>query len=559
MAQKNKNPNATLPSPKNRSQYVKIVKKGQVFYKQGDYNQALKHFTRSWDYDSKNPGIIKLVAECLFQIGNRNVAINLLAFALQENPSDPVIISILGNAALKMDLFDLSQKFHQIYIQLKPEDPIGYNNYASALREDGKLDEAINFLQDILPLFPEEDILWNTLGSSVAFRDGGAAAIVFYEECLRLNPKNSLALNNITTPYMSIGEVKKAEEAARKSIALNPNLAKIHLFLSTLLFSSRRLEEGWKEYQWRKSEGNITGTIAYNKIPQWQGEDLTGKKIFIFGEQGIGDEIIFTWLYNEIIEEAEKVGLACTTRLVPLFKNSFKKAHVCEYIDRFDSKLDFDLKTFPGTDITEYDYICCAGDLARYKWLKYEDIKPSSEAILHPSEEKMAYWRERIAELPHKISVGISWRSGITHAKRARNYTSLLNWQPILKQKNINFINIQYGDCAAELEELEKETGIKIHNFEDLNLKDDFDGTTALIKNCDLFIGPGSAPLVQSMCVGVESWALLSGNPWWCFGEETPIWQQNMRAFNKTDNDPWESLLEDCGAELKKWLKTKRK
>jgi len=131
----------TLPSPKTRSQYVKLVKKGQFFYNKGNYAQALRFFTRSWDYDASNLPIIKMVAECLFQGGNRNVAINLLAYVLEKNPTDPVVITILGNASLRMELFDLSQKFHQIYIQLKPEDPVGYNNYASALREDGKLDE----------------------------------------------------------------------------------------------------------------------------------------------------------------------------------------------------------------------------------------------------------------------------------------------------------------------------------------------------------------------------------------------------------------------------------
>mgnify|MGYP000336086832 CR=1 FL=1 len=558
MSKISKNNSGPLPSPKNKAQYVKLVKKGQTFYNRGNYNQALRYFTRSWDYDAKNLPIIKMVAECLFQLGNRNVAIQLLAYVLEKNPNDPVVITILGNAALKMELFDLAQKFHQIYIQLLPQDPIGYNNYASALREDGKLDEAITFLQDILPMFPEEEILWNTLGSIVSFRDGGAASIVFYEECLRINPKNVFALNNIAPAYVTVNEIEKAEKAIRKGIDLNPTLAKLHLFLFGLLLDTKRLEEGWKEYQWRKDGGNILGTIAYNKIPEWRGEDLTGKKIFIFGEQGVGDEILFSWLFNEIIEEADKVGIACTKRLIPLFKNSFKNAEITEYSDKFDSKLDFELKMFPDTDLSQYDYMCCSGDLSMYKWSKNEDIKPSSAPILKPSEDKIAHWKERLDELPHDISIGISWRSGIKHAKRARNYTSLLNWEPVLKLKNVNFINLQYGDCTEELDELEKKTGIKIHNFDDLDLKNDFDGTTALIKNCDVVIGPGSAPIMQSAMAGVETWFLLTANPWWRFGNETPIWRQNAKLLTKSDNAPWEELMQDCSVKLKKWIKAKK-
>ncbi len=548
-----------LPSPKTRSQYVKLVKKGQFYYNKGDYPQALRYFTRSWDYDATNLSIIKLVAECLFQGGNRNVAINLMAYVLEKNPNDPVVISILGNAALKMELFDLSAKFHQIYIQLEPKDPVGYNNYASALREAGKLDEAIVFLQDILPMFPEEEILWNTLGSVVTFRDGGAASIIFYEECLRINPNNVFALNNIAPAYLSIGEVEKSEAAIRKGIELNPILAKLHLFLFGLLLDSKRMKEGWDEYQWRKDGGNLLGTIAYYKIPPWEGQDLTGKKIFIFGEQGVGDEILFTWLNKEIIEMADEVGIACTQRLLPLFKNSFKDADVTVYADKFDAKLDFELKIFPDTDLSKYDYMCPSGDISRYLWSKYEDIKPSSEPILIPTNQNVAKWKERLSELPHDISIGISWRSGIRHAKRARNYTELTNWEPILKQQNVNFVNIQYGDCKEELAELEAKTGIKIYNFDDLDLKDDFDGTTALIKNLDLVIGPGSAPIMQSAMAGNETWFLLTANPWWRFGDDIPKWRQNARLLTKNDNEPWEKIIQECAEKLDKWYKNKVK
>lgn len=546
-----------LTSPKTKSQYIKLVKKGQAFYNRGDFNNALKFFTKSWEYDSSNAEIIKIVGDCLFQLGNRNVAINLMAYALEQNPNDPPIITILGNAALKMELFELSQKFHQIYIQLRPDDPVGYNNYASALREDGKLDEAVSYLQNILPMFPEAEMLWNTLGSIVAFRDGGEASIVFYEECLRLNPNNVFALNNIAPSYLSIGEIEKAEAAIRKGIEINPLLSKLHMFLSSLLLGTKRLEEGWKEYDWRKDGGNILGTIAYNKIPPWQGEDLSGKSIFIFGEQGVGDEILFTWLYKDIIEEAEHVGIACTPRLVPLFKNSFIDAEIGYYVDQFDNKLDFELKLFPESDLSKYDYICAAGDLAKFKWSKIEDVNPSSAPILLPTEAKVEHWKERLDELPHDISIGISWRSGIRHAKRARNYTELLNWEPILKQKNVNFVNIQYGECKEELKELEIKTGIKIHNFDDLDLKDDFDGTTALIKNLDLVIGPGSAPIMQSAMAGKETWFLLTSNPWWRFGDEVPKWRQNARLLTKNDNEPWEKLIQECAEKLNEWYKNK--
>ena len=114
--------------------------------------------------------------------------------------------------------------------------------------------------------------------------------------------------------------------------------------------------------------------------------------------------------------------------------------------------------------------------------------------------------------------------------------------------------NAQFAIAAIALE-FEKETGIKIHNFEELDLKNDFDGTTALIKSLDLTMGPGSAPIMQSAMAGVETWFVPVGYPWWRFGENTPIWRQNSTLYSKNDNTPWPEHMEECAKTFKKWLK----
>ncbi|MDA7569443.1 hypothetical protein N8742_07030 [Emcibacteraceae bacterium] len=98
-------------------------------------------------------------------------------------------------------------------------------------------------------------------------------------------------------------------------------------------------------------------------------------------------------------------------------------------------------------------------------------------------------------------------------ANRSQNYADLMEWSPILKEQNINFVNVQYGDCQKELDDFEDKTGIKIYNFEDLNLKDDFESTTAMMQNLDLVIGPASAPLMQSALSDIETWFFVSRIP----------------------------------------------
>lgn len=549
------NQSENVSNSKAKALYRKHYKKGVFYHKKHDHINAIKHFNKALEYNTDNPEHLALLADNLFKIGNKQAAIQLMMHALEANPNDPKNALVLGNAAYKMEMFDLSSKFHAHHIRLNPNDPVGYNNYATAMREEGRLDEAIELLQSIIPQFPESEELWNTLGSIVAFRDGKAKSIVFFEECLKLNPKNYQVLNNIAPAYYSIGEVEKAEKAVRDSIKVFPGKKDAPLFLSTILFEQKKLEEAWVEYQTR-IEDKIKNTLKFNGRPYWHGESLKGKNIFIICEQGVGDEILFSWHFNKVIEEADQVAIGCEKRLIPLFESSFPEAKIFETVTKQNIKYDTLFRTYPGLDLKEYDYQCLAADVTMQYWKSYNDIEDNVIPTLRPDQEKVDYWKKKLDELPHKVSIGVAWRSGITLANRSRNYTALPNWKPLLTHPNVNYINIQYGDCQEELDDFEKRTGVKIHNFEDLDLKDDFEGTTAMMKSLDLIIGPASSPLMQSQMAGVKTWFIVSGNHWWSFGDDIPKWAPNTRLLNKNDNDSWLDHMDMCSNELGKWLQS---
>ena len=72
-------------------------------------------------------------------------------------------------------------------------------------------------------------------------------------------------------------------------------------------------------------------------------------------------------------------------------------------------------------------------------------------------------------------------------------------------------------------------------------------------------MGPGSAPIMQAAFAGVESWFFTVTIPWWSFGERVPKWRQNALIFAKSDDQLWPDYLEECSADFKKWLKSKKK
>lgn len=552
-------PANSVSVPKNKTQYLKTLKKGQKLRDQKKHAEALQFLNAAWKYSDDDPVLLVMISDSLFSIGNKTAAINLMVHAVEANPNNESIALTLGNAALGLEEFQLAQKFYQNFIQLRPSDPVGYNNFATALREDGKIEEAIDFLQNILPVFPDSDQLWNTLAGIVSYRDGPGNAIVFYEESLKLNPENVQTLNNIASALTSNGDIEKAEKVLKKAINLQPELVDPHLNYSFLLLQEKKMSEGWEHYQHRLSLSAFSDTIRHNKIPYWKGEDIKGKKIAIFAEQGVGDEIMFSWLFDKVIGQAGEVAISCQRRLYDLFKNSFPNAKVSKTEFLIYSSTDTTITLFADVDISEYDYQVLAGDLPYFYWKDYTDISPPPIPTMKPSKSKIEYWQKKIEELPHNVSIGIAWRSGIRLANRSRNYASLLEWEPILKQKNINIVNIQYGDCENELNEFKNKTGIEIHNLKDLDLRDDFENTTAMMQSLDLVMGPASSPLMQAAFSGVQSWYFTNGLPWWAFGDNCPAWSDNARIFAKNPNLYWADYLSEQAKEVKLWLDNLKK
>ncbi len=545
----------SLPTPKTLKQYEKLIITGTKFYEKGDLAQGLRYFTKALDYKDYHPNTLVLMARCLFGLGMKNKAINVMEHALNQNAENPAICESLGSACLSFDMPELAVKFFTLYVQLNPDEPVGYNNLATAMRENGQLDESIQLLQDIIPVYPEFAILWNSIGAGVSFRDGYPAAQVFYEEAYRLDKTVPMFASNLCLVYANLQQYEKAFEFANKTVKLAPNSAYSYRALSLSGLRLGKFDETFDALAWHNHPSDPGSVFMPYNIEQWQGQDLKGKTILIGAEQGIGDEILFSCLYPSAIKQAKKVIIGCDKRLVPLFQNSFKEATILPYVTG-EQDAGYKVRLYEGIDIDEIDYMCLYTEFMRYRWRSLDDVPDMSEGFLVPDQKKTDYWKEKLSHLPHNYNIGLCWRSGLKQAKRSMFYAELLEWIPVLKTKNVNFINVQYGDVDNELKELLDYHGIVLYNFEELDLKDDFEGSAALMKNLDLVIGPCTTPVAQAAAAGCKCWWVnYNERPWWTFGmdDSTPIftknkmsqklptldWKDYMILFAEKEFTPW--------------------
>lgn len=548
-----KSPKELSPAAANKLR--RLLRKGKKLIETGEQAQGTKYILEAWNLNPDDMNLMVAVADCLIKLGIRDKAIRFLEEVLSRHGATPEVIRTMGLLASEFEMNDTLEKLYRIYITLEPGDPLGYNNLASALEKQDKLDEAISFLQDVIPLFPEIPALWNTLASSVAIRDGYQTSIPFYDEAYRLAPENVEVLSNIALVASQMGDFARAIEFSERTIRLAPKAYRSHFTLGMSLLTIGNLAEGWKEYEWRRQERGRNIAFYTSDSPRWSGEDLSGKRLLISPEQGLGDEVLFAISYPRLAAMAKQLYIGCDHRLVTLFERSFPGARIGRYVDKFHH--GYRLRTMPALQkntqkgpeaeaFAEADYYIECGSVPFHHWQRVEDLPDFPDGFLKPDPERVALWRERLAALGPKPKIGIFWRSGLQTATRNKHYAPIDAWGPLFERfkDTVDFINLQYGECSAEREQVRKAYGVTLHHWDDCDLRNDLETVAALSKAVDLVIGPASAPSMFSFAVGTPTWWVMPIRPWWSFGatERTRFFSKG-RMFLGTVDNPWAELM----------------
>lgn len=417
----------------------------------------------------------------------------------------------------------------------------GYMVLGLALATLGRPVEAEARLRRALELDPTLADAHLGLGKLRAAEGDDAAAIAFYREALRHDPQHKPALTDWWVAADRLGLVVERVTAGRRYVAAHPENEGARWDLALQELAIGDLEAGWEGYAARWTHPLYKTWRYAVAAPEWSGEDLTGKRILVWREQGIGDEIMFASCVPDLLARAAQVIIAATDRLIPLFTRSFPRAVV----------IDEKRIAQPHPESFDIDYHTAIGALPRYFRPTIASF-PARRAYLVPDEALVRSWRDRIALLPPGLRVGLSWRSGLMTKERARSYATLDKWGPLLQTPGAVFVNLQYDDCALALATAEEQFGTHVHVFPDLDLRKDLEGTAALMANLDLIITIGNAVGELGGALGVPTWR-MGPSPlpeWTMLGTDRRPWFPSMRLFRAKATNDWGELVARVASEL---------
>ena len=532
------------------------LKRAVRTWRKGDISKAGQWALAATEADPENSKAFHVLAMALERMGHLHKALVTYERAFELDPEDPELLINLGLTAWNLKLTDGAAKMFQLYIASCPESPLGYNNLGSVQSDMGRPDIAIETLKAAIYQMPDQAILWNSLATVLAENSRADESIVFYEEAARLEPRFARVYHNLGYAYQHLSQYDKALVAYDKalSMVIDPaeRIETTHS-RSICLIGLGQLEEGFREYEIRTHQRFRAYFHHIIDAPRWQGEDVRGKKLLIVGEQGLGDEILFANILPDVQEavgETGKLQICVDPRMIPLYQRSFPRAEVGGYDDRtmLDKDGDKCFRLIPfAAKANKPDYWAPMGSALQYYRKSLAEFP--KKAFLVPDPARVAEYKRQMALLPGK-KVGICWRSMLVKGKRAKYFTPIDAWESVLKIPGITFVNLQYGDSAAEILRAKEEFGVTIHQVEGLDLKDDIDGTAALCQALDLVVSAPTAAAHTAASVGAHVWFLSAGLGWPQMGTAEYPWYPNTKVFWPTKLGDWDGVMPRYAAEI---------
>jgi len=457
--------------------------------------------------------VLRLCAKSYIQLGQFAVGLEFLKRAVKQNPENHEIWLDLAYAASANQQETNALYYATQAVALNPTDPRSHLNLGSTLSAVGRLDDAMYCYKTVLALDPKNASAISNCGLIHEKWGQMDEALVYLEQCKDLIPKGTL----------------QYEELLYK--------------MSYPLLAKGRLKEGWAMYEHGFAPNNTLSRAPKRKfaVPKWQGQPIHGKKLLVWREQGLGDEIMFLHTLPDALALCDDVIIECEERLIALLQRSFPSCTIRKQSFTALSGL---------SPVEDFDYQIPMGSL-QYLFRTEIDLYKKNRPYLKPDPNRVEALRQRLAEFKPKRLIGFCWRSGMVSAERNIHYAALADWQPLFALNDCAFVNLQYGDCTQEIADLKNHFGIDLIHWPDLDLRNDLEGVAALIANMDCVVSVGTAVAQMTGAIGTPMKLLVSKN-WSLLGQDFYPWFGNTELFVSDYMQPVDSLIPDLVKQLEK-------
>ena len=461
-------------------------------------------------------------------------AAQAFAQAIKLNRDNPLIYNNLGLALFDMNRPDEAQACFCQAIELSPDYPEAYFNLGRILQKKNSLSEAEHCFRRTIELLPDHLYAYSRLAVVLIITNRFEEAESYLRQAIRLKPDYGDAYRKLGRVLKMMHRLDEAEAAYLRSIALSsPDKADDPLFGLGILYLLRgQYTKGWESYDLRRKLYHYPSP----GIQYWRGENLAGRKILLYSEQGLGDTIQFVRYASEVAALGAKTAVRVQPPLQKLL--AYSSAN-CEIYFQTDSQTK------------DYDFACSLHSLP-FVFNTAEETIPTKIPYIRPSSEVTCKWHDALikaaGEQPFRI--GVVWAGNPKHHNDHNRSIPFDLFSTLFELSEASWLSLQVGDRAEDL----TRTSCKIIDFS-ADLVDFFE-TAGLIQNLDLIITVDSSVAHLAGAMGKKTWILLPFAPdWrWQLDRDDSPWYPAVRLFRQNKIGDWQTVLTEIKTALPQFL-----
>ncbi len=426
-----------------------------------------------------------------------------------------VLLFSIASAHMKRQEWAMAIMLFKEAIEQKPDFVLAINNLGYVYKQVQKYIEAAKCFDQVLYLIEKEklivpdedkaDFLTNR-GSLLIANGTPLEACEYFDKAFELTPDNDSLLWNRSLALLEMGDYEKGFLYYERGQRVNKTVEK----------------------NYRKKE-----------LPFWDG--TPGKSVVVYGEQGIGDELMFASVLPDIIKDCSEVIFDAHPRLIELFRRSFPSVPVFGTRKMVDEAISWSKYYNP-------DFKIAIGSLGKFYRKAVSDFP--REPYIKADPALMDKYASQLAALSARPKIGISWKGGVASTGSNVRHIPLIEWIDLLGLP-CDFISLQYTkEAGQDVAMIKEQHGITIHHWQDMI--DDYDETAGLVANLDLVISVPQSIVHLAGSMGTAVWQMRPVEALWQMGpsgDEMP-WYCCAKNFHQEKTGEWQPVIKQVKEEL---------
>jgi len=408
-----------------------------------------------------------------------------------------------------------------------PALPDPYNNLAVLLKGQKRIPAAIACLKRALLLAPNSCPIYSNLGNLQWMALDYDDAMASFRKAAAIDPNRPEVYHNLGLLYFSLCNYQAAIECYDRSLALAPGVRLVQWDRALALLAAGDYARGFTAYDIRfdLDDPSMGFDLKLRRVrsvplPLWQGEEIAGRTIYVYAEQGLGDTLQFARFLPHVARLGARIIFEVPADLMRLMANFPGIAELRS----------------EGNDLPAADFHLPLMSIANRLGITLASLPGPVPYLTAPSSGPV------LARSPGtRLTVGIVWAGRGQHTNDQNRSMALDHLLTLCDLPGLTLYSLQKGPRAADVAALGAQAlvcdlGPQITDFAD---------TARLLAQLDLVITVDTAVAHLAGALGRPTFLLIPFTPdWrWLAAREDSPWYPTARLFRQQARRDWSGAI----------------